>query len=73
MALCEWDGDDCSGEATTSIDGYQYRPMAACAACKAAYDKWLANYDPPDADGEDLFRDYQAEARDQMDEARRLK
>lgn len=31
------------------------------------------NYEPPDPDGEDMFRDYQTEARDAMDAARRLK
>jgi hypothetical protein len=40
--------------------------------CEGCYDK-RENREPPDADGEDLFRDYGAEARDRMDEARRLK
>lgn len=31
------------------------------------------NYEPPDPDGEEIFRDYHAEARDAMAEARKLK
>jgi hypothetical protein len=48
-------------------------PLDFCAVCAAAYDAWLANYDPPDPDGEEIFRDHAAETRDQMEEARRLK
>jgi len=31
------------------------------------------NYEPPDPDGEEMFRDRAAESRDAMDAARRLK
>ena len=40
--------------------------------CDRCYDK-RANYDPPDADGDDICRDPAAELRDAMDLARGLK
>ena len=73
--LCEGNSDDCTRLASTTrddSDGY-LPPLDLCAACAAAYDKWLANYDPPDPDGEEMFRDHAAEGRDQMEAARRLK
>lgn len=74
---CFGDSDDCTGEATTTRDtssGYLL-PTPYCAACAAAYDRWVANYDGPgDPDGE-AFRGNEAEAfhRDQQARARRMK
>lgn len=78
MTLVKCDGcsDDCTGIAETRRDtsGFWSCSQYFCAACAAAYDRWLANYDGPgDPDGEDIFRDYAAEQRDQAEAARRLK
>ncbi len=44
-------------------------PIAVCAECFTRRD----NYEPPDADGEDICRDHAAELRDAMDLTRGLK
>lgn len=67
------DCTDCGDEATTTAKFYTgpdtYIDQPVCAAC------WLDrdNAEPPDPDGEDMFRDYQAEARDAAADAMRLK
>ncbi len=61
MTECE----DCGEPATTEWeDG-----APVCDACRANRD----NYEPRDADGEDICRDYAAERRDAQQAARELK
>lgn len=57
---------DC-GERGTVLD--TVRNELLCEPCALDRD----NYEPPDPDGEDIFRDYQAEARDACATAQRLK
>lgn len=53
------------------LDGGQVDDTFRCDECE---EKVKAdNYDPPDPDGEEMFRDYAAELRDSMDAARKLK
>lgn len=75
---------ECHGELEPNHDGF---PVVICRAfhldggqvdsefrCEDCEEKArIDNYDPPDPDGEEMFRDYAAEQRDQMDAARRLK
>lgn len=74
-------GVDCTGDLENNVDGWpdvvclhfeQHRAECLCEDCAELVDR-ADNYEPPDPDGEDIFRDYQAEARDEMDAARRLK
>lgn len=69
LMLCS----DCGEDATTTAPVYTgpntYIDEALCADCARVRE----NREPPDMDGEDIFRDYQAEARDQMIAAQRLK
>lgn len=69
MTICA----DCGDDATTTAPVYTgpntYIDEALCAVCAHIRD----NHEQPDQDGEDLFRDYRAEERDRMDDARRMK
>lgn len=69
MTICA----DCGDDATTTAPVYTgpntYIDEALCTVCAQIRD----NREPPDQDGEDLFRDYRAEERDRMDDARRMK
>ena len=64
---------DCGERATTWAKHYTwpdtYVDEKVCECCAEKRD----NYEPPDPDGEDIFRDYRAEERDSLDAARRLK
>lgn len=69
MELCA----DCGDDATTTgreWAGFDvFIDVALCDDCKQKRD----NYEPPDPDGEDIFRDHRAEARDNMIAAQRMK
>lgn len=70
-------GDDCDGGKATEArnDSGGYMPVQHfCKGCAAAYDAWIDNYDPPDADGE-AFRGGETAAceRESMIAAQRLK
>lgn len=70
---------ECSGDLERNVDGwpevvcpdYDMRNHGDfyCEDCRAFID----NFDPPDDDGEDIFRNYPAELREAADEAWKLK
>jgi hypothetical protein len=64
MSICEGSSDDCTGIATTTrLTANWYRLDQLCEPCAKAFDAWLANYAPPDPDGEDLPRSRRRDAR----------
>lgn len=75
---------ECCGDIEQNFDGFpewicrEYHNLQTgsiedllCEDCTELVD--AENREPPEPDGEDMFRDYQAEERDRMEEARKLK
>ena len=69
MTMCADCGEDATPTAAYYTGPNTYIDEALCADCARIRE----NREPPDPDGEQMFCDYQAEARDRMRATQRLK